>query len=314
VNALIAAGKLTEFPKTWQDLFAVSNEFNAVANTYIDQYGTALNLTLVERNLAKSQFVPYSYDSEANAFITLLRQWGGQYTGLNSERKGVALYDSPEARAMLTYFNTNRNKLTLPANWGSDYASDIFKKGQTFMTIGSTGGAYYNTPAMVNGQYLFNFDVAPIPYNKDLPQFATAIQQGTNMSLVATGTDQQKLASWLFLKYLNSNEVQLDFALRTGYQPTRSSVYTTPQYQLLMSGIAQDGVTPLQGEDLMRAKAAKAAAAQSEILFFDPAFVGSSAIRQGVGITFKRIIIPTEGDTVENALQYAIAEAKRILG
>lgn len=314
VNALIAAGKLTEFPKTWQDLFAVSNEFNAVANTYIDQYGTALNLTLVERNLAKSQFVPYSYDSEANAFITLLRQWGGQYTGLNSERKGVALYDSPEARAMLTYFNTNRNKLTLPANWGSDYASDIFKKGQTFMTIGSTGGAYYNTPAMVNGQYLFNFDVAPIPYNKDLPQFATAIQQGTNMSLVATGTDQQKLASWLFLKYLNSNEVQLDFALRTGYQPTRSSVYTTPQYQLLMSGIAQDGITLLQGEDLMRAKAAKAAAAQSEILFFDPAFVGSSAIRQGVGITFKRIIIPTEGDTVENALQYAIAEAKRILG
>jgi ABC-type glycerol-3-phosphate transport system substrate-binding protein len=314
VNALIAAGKLTEFPKTWQDLFAVSNEFNAVANTYIDQYGTALNLTLVERNLAKSQFVPYSYDSEANAFITLLRQWGGQYTGLNSERKGVALYDSPEARAMLTYFNTNRTKLTLPANWGSDYASDIFKKGQTFMTIGSTGGAYYNTPAMVNGQYLFNFDVAPIPYNKDLPQFATAIQQGTNMSLVATGTDQQKLASWLFLKYLNSNEVQLDFALRTGYQPTRSSVYTTPQYQLLMSGIAQDGITLLQGEDLMRAKAAKAAAAQSEILFFDPAFVGSSAIRQGVGITFKRIIIPTEGDTVENALQYAIAEAKRILG
>lgn len=314
VNALIAAGKLTEFPKTWQDLFAVSNEFNAVANAYIDQYGTALNLTLAERNLAKQQFVPYSYDSEENAFITLIRQWGGIYTGLDSERKGVALYDSPEARAMLNYFNTHRDKLTLPANWGSDYASDIFKKGQTFMTIGSTGGAYYNTPAMVNGQYLFNFDVAPIPYNKDLPQFATAIQQGTNMSLVATGTDQQKLASWLFLKYLNSNEVQLDFALRTGYQPTRSSVYITPQYQLLMSGIAQDGTTPLQGEDLMRAKAAKAAAAQSEILFFDPAFVGSSAIREGVGITFKRIIIPTVGDTVENALQYAIAEAKRILG
>jgi multiple sugar transport system substrate-binding protein len=314
VNALITAGKLTEFPKTWQDLFAVSSEFDAVANSYIDQYGTALNLTLAEKNLAKEQFIPYSYDSEENAFITLIRQWGGAYTGLDSERKGVALYDSPEARAMLTYFNTHRDKLTLPANWGSDYASDIFKKGQTFMTIGSTGGAYYNTPAMVNGQYLFNFEVAPIPYNKDMPQYATAIQQGTNMSLVATGTDQQKLASWLFLKYLNSNEVQLDFALRTGYQPTRATVYTTPQYQLLMSGIAQDGVTPLQGEDLMRAKAAKAAAAQSEILFFDPAFVGSSAIREGVGITFKRIIIPTEGDTVENALQYAISEARRILG
>jgi len=134
------------------------------------------------------------------------------------------------------------------------------------------------------------------------------------MSLANTGTDQQKLASWLFLKFLNSNEVQLDFTLKTGYQPTRSSVYTTPQYQNLMNGLAQDGVTPLLGEDLMRAKAAKAAAAQSEILFFDQAFVGSSAIRAAVGVTFERVIIPTASDTVENALQYAIAEARRILG
>ncbi|MDO9629659.1 MAG: extracellular solute-binding protein [Acholeplasmataceae bacterium] len=314
VNALIASGDITEFPKTWQDLFAVADKFEAVAPSYIDQYAAKLKLTSAEITNAKAIFVPYSYDSEANAFITLLRQWGGSYTGINSERKGVALYDSTQARAMMNYFSANKDKLTIPSNWGTQYASDIFKKGQTFMTIGSTGGAYYNTPTMVDGEYLFNFEVVPLPYNKDLPQHATAIQQGTNMSLANTGTDQQKLASWLFLKFLNSNEVQLDFTLKTGYQPTRSSVYTTPQYQNLMNGIAQDGVTPLQGEDLMRAKAAKAAAAQSEILFFDQAFVGSSAIRAAVGVTFQRIMIPTASDTVENALQYAIAEARRILG
>jgi ABC-type glycerol-3-phosphate transport system substrate-binding protein len=314
VDALITAGKITSFPETWQDLFAIANEFEAIAPGFIDSYGSKLGLTSAEIALAKTQFVPYSYDSEENAFITLIRQWGGSYTTINSERKGVALYNSTQATAMLTYFNTHRDKLTLPANWLSDYASDIFKKGQTFMTIGSTGGAYYNTPAIVGGEYLFNFEVAPIPYNKDLPQNRTAIQQGTNMSLTNSGTDQQKLASWLFLKFLNSQEVQQDFTLKTGYQPTRTSVYNGVPYQTFMNGFAQDGVTALEGEDLMRSKAARAAALQTEILFFDQAFVGSSAIREAVGLTFKRIILPTESDTVENALAYAVSEARRLLG
>ena len=315
VDFLIERGDITEFPETWQDLFAIAPKFNAVANQFIDQYGARLNLTASQINEAKTLFVPYSYDSEANAFITLLRQWGGSYTGIDGQRRGVALYDSPEARAMLNYFSVNRNIFTIPQNWGTQYASDIFKKGQTFMTIGSTGGAYYNTPEFLGaGQYLFEYAVAPMPYNKDLPQNRTAIQQGTNMSLTNAGTDQQKLASFLFLKFLNSHEVQLDFALKTGYQPTRETVYTSAEYLLFRAGLEQDGVTPLTGENLMRARAANAAAAQSEYLFFDQAFVGSSAIRTAVGVTFQRAIIPTSTDTVENALQYAIAEARRILG
>jgi len=314
VNDLIEDGVITEFPNTWQDLFAIADEFEAIAPGYIDEYGAKLGLTAAEIQTAKDQFIPYSYDSEENAFITLVRQWGGAYTTIDSERKGVALYNSTEVTNMLTYFNNNKDKLTLPANWGSDYASDIFKKGQTFMTIGSTGGAYYNTPSYVNGEYLFDFEVMPIPYNKDLPQYQTAIQQGTNLSLTNSGTDQQKLASWLFLKFLNSKAVQLDFVLTTGYQPTRSTVYDTPQYQTFMNGFEQDGVTPLEGEPLMKSKAARAAALQSEILFFDQAFVGSSAIREAVGIAFKRIILPNETDTVANALAYAVSEAKRLLG
>ena len=267
-----------------------------------------------EIQTAKSVFVPYSYDSEENAFITLLRQWGGRYTSLDSSRKGVANYNSEEAINMLTYFNTHKDKLTLSANWKSDYASDIFKKGQTFMTIGSTGGAYYNTPSIVGGEYLFNFEVAPIPYNKDMPEHRAAIQQGTNLSVTNTGTDQEKLASYLFIKYLNSEEVQVDFTLKTGYQPTRTSAYLSDAYTTFMNGFAQDGTTALEGEDLMRSKAARAAALQSDFLFFDEAFIGSSGIREAVGVTFKRIVLPTDTDTVLNALAYAVSEAERLLG
>jgi multiple sugar transport system substrate-binding protein len=113
-----------------------------------------------------------------------------------------------------------------------------------------------------NGQPLFEFEVAPIPYNKDLPQFATAIQQGTNMSLTSSGTDQQKLASWLFLKFLNSHEVQLDFALATGYQPTRESVYVSNEYINFMNGFDADN-KPLVDEMLNEIKSSKSSSRAS---------------------------------------------------
>lgn len=324
LDALITSGKTTEMPSTWQDLFAIAADVEAIAPGFIDQYAAKLKLTTSQKQEAKDLFVPYSYDSEDNAFITLLRQWGGQYTSIDGQRKGVALYDSQAARDMLTYFNQNRDKLTIPDNWKADYASDIFVKGQTFMTIGSTGGAYYNTPTFLSDnntpqdlsddEYLFEFDVAPLPYNKDMAHLRTAIQQGTNMSLANKGTEQEKLASWLFLKYLTSHDVQLDFTLKTGYQPIRDTVYVTEQYQNFLNGYQADGTTPLYGEGLMKSRSARAAALQADYLFFDQAFVGSSGIREAVGVTFGRVILPTESDTVENALQFALSEARRLLG
>ncbi len=316
VDDLIASGAITEFPTTWQGLMAISDEFFAVADDYIDDYSATLGLTQDEIDFAKELFAPYSYDSDENAFITLIRQWGGEYTSINSEREGMYEYDTQIALDMLNYFSAHRSELTIASHWRADYASDLFKKGQTFMTIGSTGGAYYNTPSYVNDDigYLFEFDVAPIPYNADLPESAAAIQQGTNLSLTKVGTDQEKLASWLFLKYLSSKEVQLDFTMKTGYSPIRESVYDTPEYQTFLSGFDQDGVTPLEGEMLMRSKAAAAAIQQSDILFYDPAFSGSSTIRTAVGVAFARVVDPTETDTVESALAYAVSEARRILG
>lgn len=314
VDALISSGAIDEMPTTWQGLFAASSAFEGVADNYIDQYGTALGLTAAEITEAKDLFIPYSYDSEDNAFITLIRQWGGEYTATNSEGNGEYLFDSQEAIDMLTYFSNNKDKITIPSHWGQAYASDVFKKGQTFVTVGSTGGAYYNTPTTVGGEYLFDFEVAPIPYNADLPNDKAVIQQGTNMSLTNSGSDQQKLASWLFLKYLTSRDVQLDFALETGYSPIRSSVYVTEAYQNFMAGYDTDGETLLEGAMLMRSKAARAAAQQSDYFFYDPAFVGSSGIRDAVGVAFARVIDPSEGDTISNALAYAVSEAERLLG
>ena len=318
-DRLIADGVITEVPNTWQELFALGPALMAIKDEVIDEIVDKLNQsptlslhkTAAERQAIKDNFVPITYDSSANAFITLTRQWGGQYTGINASRNGVILFDNPNTRAMLSYFFDNRdNPFTLPGKWGTEYASDAFKVGQTAVTFGSTGGARYNTPDIVNDEFVFEFGVMPMPYNADMPENRTAIQQGTNMSITTAGTAQQKLASWLFLKYLTSAEVQLDFALLTGYSPVRYSVYDTPQYDQFRLGLNSSGV-PLAGEALMISFAANAAAQQSDFLFYDQAFIGSSRARAEVATAFERVILGSlEGTNKQAIIDDAIAAAK----
>lgn len=340
---MIADGVIDKFPETWQDLIAIAPEIDSRANAEIDRmmaiYNNSINdnhhRTATEIQEIKNGFMPISYDSEDNAFITLLRQWGGEYTSIDNNRQGVLLFDSPAARSMLGYLYDNRDVFTIPAIWGSavTYASDAFKVGQSAVTIGSTGGAYYNAPDRIilkddtpttsadnPTAYPFEVGVVPLLYNKDMPENAQAIQQGTNFSLANTGTDQEKLWSWYFLKFMSSYEVQLDFVKRTGYQPVRTSVYSDPEYVRFLNGFKLDSnnqEVPLEGEDLVRSLASRAAAEQAERLFYDQAFVGSSTTRDAVGVAFGRVMLSTSADKtkeIDDAIAYAVAEANKVLG
>lgn len=326
IDILIANEVIDEMPNTWQGLFALSDELYSVKDQVIDQITTKLNKSTTlslhktpeEIQAIKDNFVPIAYDSPANAFITLTRQWGGEYTAIDASRNGVVLFDNDQTKEMLSFFFDNRDTtFTLPGKWGTGYASDAFKVGQTAITFGSTGGARYNTPAVVDNEFVFEFGVMPMPYNADMPEERTAIQQGTNMSITTAGTDQQKLASWLFLKYLTSKNVQLDFALQTGYSPVRYSVYDTAEYNSFRQGLDSKGV-PLYGESLMKSLAANAAAQQSDFLFYDQAFIGSSKARSEVEAAFESVILgslegTTKEDLIDNALALAKENTERVL-
>lgn len=319
MDVLIANGTITEVPTTWQGLFDIADELSAAAPAVIDEIAAKLNLSdneALHKDAAsiqniKDTFVPIAYDSPDNAFITLTRQWGGNYTAIDAQRQGVILFDNDQTREMLGFFFDYRDDtFTVPDRWGIAYGSDAFKIGQTAITFGSTGGARYNTPAIVNEEFVFEFGVAPMPYNAEMPNERTAIQQGTNMSITTAGTDQEKLASWLFLKFLTSYDVQLDFALKTGYSPVRNTVYTDPIYVGFLNGLDEEG-NPLTGEMLMKSRAANAAALQSDFLFFDQAYVGSSDCREEVGTAFVRVILGSlEGTTKQEIIDDAIAAAK----
>jgi ABC-type glycerol-3-phosphate transport system substrate-binding protein len=296
-----------DVPETWQDIIDIADELEAEGRAIARQKVLDANpgKTAVELSseiaAAQALVVPAAYDSTGNAFITFARQFGGAYTSLNfSTFEGEFLWNSDDNTfAAMQFLKDNNDVFTLPEFWDQDYASTPFVNQQTFVTIGSSAGVTYNVPS--SG---FDIGVAPVPYNEDMPEEKAVIQQGTNISLMDTGSAQEKLASWLFLKYLISKEVTTDWAIETGYLPVRTSAYISDEYQAFLNN---PSTTDKKAAAI--ANAANAAYQQSGHMFFDPAFIGSSRARTQVGLAIERIML---GDgNIQAALDDAYDEAKK---
>jgi len=93
-----------------------------------------------------------------------------------------------------------------------------FSLGATLFTIGSTSGlSYYQED--VNQGAQFNWSVAPIPYTTDGP---VVNAYGTSLNM-AIAEPESQLATWLFIKYLTTPEVQAAWAQSSNYFPVRAS-------------------------------------------------------------------------------------------
>ena len=280
------------YPQTWQDIIAHAPLLKTYGDAIAEAKVRAANPTFTELQLApliaasKMLVVPASYDSTGNMFITFTRQFGGAYTAINYQTfSGQYLWvNNANTFAAMTFLNTHKNILTIPEYWGQNYASVPFVNQQTFVTIGSSAGVRYNIPATdpTTQQPVFEIGVGPVPYNANMPENKAVIQQGTNVSVMKTGTAQQQLVSWLFLKWLIKTENTVDWAMRTGYLPVRTSGYLDTTYQEFLNNPTANQ-RPIS-------MAANAAYLQSGYMFYDPAFIGSSRARQEVGIAMTRIM------------------------
>jgi ABC-type glycerol-3-phosphate transport system substrate-binding protein len=296
-------------PQTWQDIIAAAPALKVYGDAIAEAKVRAANPGLTEMALAplitaaKALIVPASYDSTGNAFITFTRQFEGGYTALNFQTfKGEYLWvNNANTTAAMQFLKDNKSIITLPEFWDQQYASTPFVNQQTFVTIGSSAGVRYNVPSSdpTTGQPVFQIGVAPVPYNALKPNAKAVIQQGTNISLMKSGTAQQQLASWLFLKHLISIENTTDWAMQTGYLPVRTSAYESTTYQNFL--------TNPTANELYISMAANAAYLQRNNMYYDPAFIGSSRARTQVGLALERIML---GDgNIAAALQEAFTEA-----
>ena len=242
-------------PTTWDEMWALCEQIKA---KYPNDY-------------------PLGYDSEANLFITLCEQMKTGFT--SAENGGQFLFNNDENKALVKQLREYYRKgyFTTQELYGA-YTSGLFVETtdkRSFMCIGSSGGASYqmsnnDTP---DGSFAFEVGVAPIP-QYDATNKKT-ISQGPSLCIMKgiNTTDEQVIASWLFVKFLCTNiDFQAEFSMTSGYMPVLESVTNHPNYSAWLDRrngkeylVAQCVYTGIQG----RAD-----------YFVSPAFNGSSVARE----------------------------------
>jgi len=254
-----------------------------------------------------------SWDATDNAFITLVRQWGAEYTNLPDSEKvkapkkrvGQVLFNSaanqPKVIDCLQFF-TKLNKDRIfgtPTDLGGSYSSDAFANCKVMFMICSSGGLSYNT-----ADWHHRFRVAPIPY-KDANN-KQVISQGANICLTDKGEIENSVK---LIKALTTGKYQTEWCLQTGYYPCSKSALESTEYQTFISenkyypDVAPVRVAYREGSKLNNDYYMSKTEGWKK--FVDPAFKGSSEIRsvvKGVLDAVFNISDATDYDAFKNKL------------
>lgn len=242
-----------EAPATWDELKDVSMKASEV--------------------LGKPAF---GYDSLQNLFITWTQQAGGAYTNADGE----VLFDSPAGREALQYFVDGVEGGYFRTAGEDRYMSGPFNNGDAVMFIGSTSGSAYV------GSDTFEWDAVQVPMGAE----RKVIQQGSNMFMLKS-TEEEQIATFLFMNYLMSPEVTAYWAMNTGYLPVRSSARDLPEYVEFV----ESGVNPTK---------TVGTSYEATDYIFDPIFPDSYDYRVAVGTAVEEAAAGTK--TVDQAVTDAM--------
>jgi multiple sugar transport system substrate-binding protein len=243
-------------------------------------------------NVSNTENYLMCYDADDNAFITLLRQFGGQYTELpDSEAKKPAgrrvgkvkftnSTNLPKVVNMFKFFrDLNRKKVfATPGYLDDSYASGPFENYKVMFMICSSGGLSHTTT-----KANYNFSVKPVPYYVDesvSPAVSRkfVISQGANICMTNSG-DAKKAAK--VLKALTTGDIQAEWCLQTGYFPGSTSAEKSSAYQkFLNSTDTSNKLMKVYREAAKINSGTYTKSTEKWNNFVDPAFVGSAILRE----------------------------------
>ena len=246
--------------------------------------------------------IPLGYDSEANWFITMTEQYGNDYTTASGDEH--FLFDNAENKAFVKMFREwyQKGYVTTQEIYGA-YTSGLFvaETGtRSYMSIGSSAGATHQRPTKGADGYPFEVGIATIPQvDSSNPK---VISQGPSLCIFKDENPQEVIASWLFVKFLTTNvEFQAEFSMASGYVPVLKSVADNPVYAEFLN--------KADGGDYITSLSAKICLEQEEAYYTSPAFNGSSAARDQVGLLMQSAFTSDDGGNVDALLDRLFAEA-----
>ena len=275
-----------------------STEACYVNKTYVERLGYTLPKTLTwdfiwevsEAAMAQDAdgnylvngqkvLIPFIYKSTDNMMIQMLRQLDAGY----STDSGDILLFNDTTKELLYSIAEHSATGAFSTFKISSYPANFLNAGQCIFAIDSTAGAtWMGTDAPlsdISEDKLVDFEteVMTIPqFDPDNPQM---ISQGPSVCIFNKSNPQEVMASWLFVQYLLTNDVQIAYAETEGYVPVTSKAQESTEYQDYLSRSGEDNQTYYP----VKISASKLLLDNTENTFTTPVFNGSASLRDAAG-------------------------------
>jgi multiple sugar transport system substrate-binding protein len=183
----------------------------------------------------------------------------------------------------------------------SGYPANFLNAGQCIFAVDSTAGATWmgtNAPLCdIAADKIVDFETAvyPVPQYVDregnvishskASDLATGekrfamMSQGPSICIFNKKDPQEVLASWLFVQYMLTNDVQIAYAETEGYVPVTAKAQNSAEYQDYLSRAGEDNSTYYD----VKIQATKLLLENQQYTFVTSVFNGSTSLRDAAG-------------------------------
>ena len=227
----------------------------------------------------QTTLIPFIYKSTDNMMISMLKQKHGDY----SDEEGHVLLFNDTTKELLYSIVPHAKSRSFSTFKISSYPGNFLNAGQCIFAIDSTAGATWmgtdapNSDICSDDIRRFETVVRPIPqYNPDEPYM---ISQGPSMCIFNKEDEGEVMASWLFMQFLLTNDVQIAYSQTEGYIPVTTKAQNSAEYQAYLAAEGKD--TKLHYS--VKIQAAKLFLANIDNTFVTPVFAGSASVREAAG-------------------------------
>ena len=223
--------------------------------------------------------IPFIYKSTDNMMIQLLRQYGAGY----SSDAGEILIFNDTTREILKTVAESAASGAFSTFKISSYPANFLNAGQCVFAIDSTAGATWMGPDAplidIAEDKLVDFEMEIMPIPQVDPENPQMISQGPSICIFNKDDPQEVMASWLFMQYLLTNDVQIAYASTEGYVPVTLKAQNSAEYQDYIARCGEDGNEHYE----IKIRASQLLMDNTEHTFVTPVYNGSASLRNAAG-------------------------------
>ncbi len=223
--------------------------------------------------------IPFIYKSTDNMMIQMLHQ---KDAGYSTEDGDILLFNDTTKELLLTIAE-HAETGAFSTFKISSYPANLLNAGQCIFAIDSTAGATWmgtNAPLLdISEDKVVEFETVVMKIPQFDPKHPKMISQGPSLCIFNKSDSQEVLASWLFMQYLLTNEVQIAYSETEGYVPVTLKAQQSAEYQDYLARCGEDNESHYE----VKINAARLLLDNVEFTFVTPVFNGSASLRDAAG-------------------------------